>query len=1016
MVPVQLRLRNFLSYGETNEPLDFSSFHVACLSGGNGQGKSALLDAITWAIWGEARKSSDQRKPDEEILRIGAREMEVDLTFDLDGARYRIVRSYQQSASGKTSKPGLEVQVLDAESGAMTPLTAETVRATQAVIDAHVGIDYETFINSTFLLQGRSDEFTKKRPTERKQILAKILGLDRYDRLSARAASRWSRLRERANQIEAEIERLSAALEPVGRWEAERETVAATVETTTADLAALDASLAALADQIARFDATAREVTAHREALADLGARRDRALAEASTLGTRIDEASALVEQADEIEAAHARYEALRAERKALDEKAVLHRGVEAQLHALDLDAKNRTADAEADLIKLQARIDAAEAQIRDDERAVAGRPQLLERLDAARDAEKVAAEMDRVHALREAADRKRGLARTEVAREAARLAERKSSLETAIADAQLLEPPSDDALASLDERLAAAQVAAERRAKVSAEGKEVKAALDILGERREELVAQQERLSEQKQRILTADVDDCPTCGTPLTAEHRQTVAADFDEQIAGIGERLAVLDGRIARGREQREALLASYASLDHRAGDLDALRTERAAAEEARKTAQSRAERLAGQRAALREVTAALDADAYAPEHRAALLDAEEVLAAHPYSPETHRSVAALAATRPRLDADRVALDAAEARLDERRSRRTADTAALEERRHALDAGSHLAELNTRREALRSQLAAIGFDAQTHERTSAALEDLADAPARLTRLLEARRSLAEWTERRADLAARIRKVEAEQTTRETALAALAEALSGRDATVAEHAARQAERHDLDRRRTEALARRGGLDARLSAAAEDRVALAEHRRSLRAVKKERALYGHLKRAFGRNGIPSLIIEETLPEVEDRANALLDRLTDGGTRVTLQTLKDKKAGGTKETLDIRITDAQGVARAYETYSGGEAFRVNFALRIALSQMLAERSGRRIRTLVIDEGFGTQDEQGLQNLVGAIRAIQDDFDKVLVITHLDELKAAFPVRIEVSKQPVVGSTYQVLGV
>ena len=84
MIPVSLKLRNFLSYGTSTEPLDFEQFHVACLSGGNGQGKSALLDAITWALWGEARKASDARKPDEDLLRIGTREMEVELVFDLD--------------------------------------------------------------------------------------------------------------------------------------------------------------------------------------------------------------------------------------------------------------------------------------------------------------------------------------------------------------------------------------------------------------------------------------------------------------------------------------------------------------------------------------------------------------------------------------------------------------------------------------------------------------------------------------------------------------------------------------------------------------------------------------------------------------------------------------------------------------------------------------------------------------------------------------------------------------------
>ena len=115
-----------------------------------------------------------------------------------------------------------------------------------------------------------------------------------------------------------------------------------------------------------------------------------------------------------------------------------------------------------------------------------------------------------------------------------------------------------------------------------------------------------------------------------------------------------------------------------------------------------------------------------------------------------------------------------------------------------------------------------------------------------------------------------------------------------------------------------------------------------------------------------------------------------------------------------EETLEIIITDDQGVPRAYETYSGGEAFRINFSLRIALSQMLAERNGVKIRTLGIDEGFGTQDEDGLQHLIEAIQEIQDDFDKILVITHLNRLKEAFPVRIEVVKDPIHGSQFSLI--
>ncbi len=86
-------------------------------------------------------------------------------------------------------------------------------------------------------------------------------------------------------------------------------------------------------------------------------------------------------------------------------------------------------------------------------------------------------------------------------------------------------------------------------------------------------------------------------------------------------------------------------------------------------------------------------------------------------------------------------------------------------------------------------------------------------------------------------------------------------------------------------------------------------------------------------------------------------------------------------------------------------FSGGEAFRVNFAIRLALSEVLARRAGARLQTLVIDEGFGSQDALGRQRLIEAINLVRGDFAKILVITHIDELKDAFPNRIEVEKTP-----------
>jgi len=115
----------------------------------------------------------------------------------------------------------------------------------------------------------------------------------------------------------------------------------------------------------------------------------------------------------------------------------------------------------------------------------------------------------------------------------------------------------------------------------------------------------------------------------------------------------------------------------------------------------------------------------------------------------------------------------------------------------------------------------------------------------------------------------------------------------------------------------------------------------------------------------------------------------------------TQRAYKTKKAE-TLETLDINISDELGTRR-YEMYSGGEAFRINFALRIALSRLLARRAGAPLPTLFIDEGFGTQDSGGREKLIEAINSIQDDFEKIIVITHIEELKDAFPVRIDVTK-------------
>lgn len=165
-----------------------------------------------------------------------------------------------------------------------------------------------------------------------------------------------------------------------------------------------------------------------------------------------------------------------------------------------------------------------------------------------------------------------------------------------------------------------------------------------------------------------------------------------------------------------------------------------------------------------------------------------------------------------------------------------------------------------------------------------------------------------------------------------------------------------------------------------------------------------EAYLYDMLSRAFGKNGIPALIIENALPEVEIIANDLLGSLTDGRMRLELVSQKETKTAGITETLDIVISDELG-SRPYEGWSGAESYEVDIALRVAVSKFLAKRAGASVKTLVIDEGLGSLDAYGKQKFIEAISILAGDFDKVLCISHIDEIKEAFPQQIVITKTP-----------
>ena len=198
-----------------------------------------------------------------------------------------------------------------------------------------------------------------------------------------------------------------------------------------------------------------------------------------------------------------------------------------------------------------------------------------------------------------------------------------------------------------------------------------------------------------------------------------------------------------------------------------------------------------------------------------------------------------------------------------------------------------------------------------------------------------------------------------------------------------------------------------RGVLESNISRCEELETQIRSLEQQHRKLARDKGIYDELTLAFGKNGIQALVIESAIPQLQDDANEILGRVSENRMHLNLQLDED-----TSERLEIRIADELGT-RDYLTFSGGEAFRINFALRIALSRLLASRSGAPLPVLFIDEGFGSQDSSGQERLTEAIQSIQDEFEKIIVITHIDRMKEAFPVRIEVSKGER-GSTFTIV--
>jgi exonuclease SbcC len=324
--------------------------------------------------------------------------------------------------------------------------------------------------------------------------------------------------------------------------------------------------------------------------------------------------------------------------------------------------------------------------------------------------------------------------------------------------------------------------------------------------------------------------------------------------------------------------------------------------------------------------------------------------------------------------------------------------------------LESGDFAHAIRQRGRAVEAAIAELGYSDSARELTATALRDLLHWEQEERELLLADVRLSD---------ARRRQEQGEELQQRDV--ATHEQLS-QEVTLLEHELRDLPR--VQARVAELQSALGEARRRLEVARNDRaeksahVSRAEyaaqeverHRGEERRLMERQSLFTELAEAFGRKGVQAMLIETAIPQIEDEANRILGRMTDGQMHVSFEMQRDSKKGETIETLEIRIADTIGT-RIYDAFSGGEAMRVNFAIRIALSRLLARRAGARLETLVIDEGFGTLDGLGRERMVEAITSVQGDFRRIVVITHIEELKDRFPVQIEIIKS-AAGSRWE----
>ena len=994
MIPLQLQLKNFFSYREAT--LDFQGLHTACICGANGAGKSSLLEAMAWSIWGKSRAASE-----DDAIHIGEKEVRVDFTFQSQGQICRVIRSRRRGQSSS-----LEFQV-ETPTG-FRSLTAKGLRATQQKLLEHLKLDYDTFINSAYLRQGRADEFMLRSPSERKQILADLLKLDRYDELSKKAKEIASQTTGQEKLLEQNLATLTGQLQQEGEIAEELARTQTRLDELQQAQEGDRTTLSQLQTQQTQRQGWQQQLDWHRQQADRRQRESHRQQLELANAQQRAGELDRLLTQETEIDRGYAEFQRLQGEEEIFSEKfnalqdaRTRLEGVREQLtqQANEYRQQQQAAFAELETLDRQetdlAKILAQEAQV------TAG----LEELQVARE---YLTNLDRLQTEVAPLVQRRLQLQTELDRATARLNAHLEQIQTQQTvlgnpDAHRLELQA--ALDELSAQIGELEKKQVYQQRVREKGLERRSFLDRLKAHQRDYEVQIEEF-DRKIKMLQVPDAQCPLCDRPLDEHHWDLVAQKHQEQHREIMGQLWVVKEQLDASESEIQVLRQEYSQLSQELAGYDALR-ERRGQLQAQLDASDRdrgtLEELAAQRT---EIERALAVGDYALEVREELAQLDRSVEQLNYDEKNH-ALARGAVDRLRWaqikDAELRAARKQQADIDERRPELVARSADLERQLDVLQTESDLAR---QRADLERYITNLDYNLEEHGRVRGALREAQVWVRRVEELRGAKQESPRVQQRIGGLMESLQEYDREAQTARSQMAAVREQLEQTPDRTSDIQTLEGQIQQRRRELDGAIAAYGRLQQQQQQLEALQGEYEERQQQLKAIRRQSRVYQELSQAFGKNGIQALTIENVLPELEAETNRILSRLSANQLHVQFVTQRARKGSKKNakliDTLDILIADARGT-RPYETYSGGEAFRINFAIRLALAKLLAGRSGTALQMLIVDEGFGTQDDRGCERLVAAINAIAADFACILAVTHIPHLKEAFQARIEVQK-------------